>query len=290
MKYLKKYIKFFEDGESGSGDVSATANTSGMGAVVSAQPSALPGKTGTTGSGDVGFTFKKEKRKKGDPSEVSDLRDLEDADVVNIKESSVSNIIEDCLMNLTDLGFKYTPPLSDSLFEVLLTKDLNQIWTGNLTIKVNFNKQGVLDKDIVTLRPSGKELSESEIDLLEESIDSSLRMINLLGYGKGRLVIKYKKDSVSILILLIDIDKLINESGNEIIQNLVSYLKTQNFSPLEINKIVDSYSDMIDKLEKDGINDSLILKEIIDLLPERTTSSFLSFKGPKSGWNNTTYL
>lgn len=287
MKYLKKYIKFFEDGESGSGDVSATANTSGMGAVVSAQPSALPGKTGTTGSGDVGFTFKKEKRKKGDPSEVSDLRDLEDADVVNVKESNISDVTEDCLLNLIDLGFEYTPPISDTLFQVLLLKESSEKWTGNLSIKVDFDKDGELMKDINTLRPRGKTLSDSESNLLNESMDSCLRMINLLDYNKGNLIIKYKEDSVSILITLLS--ENINESS-EIISNLVSYLKTQNFSPLEINKIVDSYSDMIDKLEKDGVNDSLILKEIIDLLPERTTSSFLSFKGPKSGWNNTTYL
>jgi hypothetical protein len=83
MKYLKKYNKFFEDGDgggsTGSGDATANASTSGMGAVVSAQPGALPGDTGTSGSGDIGFTFKKKKRKKGDPSEVSDMRDLEDS-------------------------------------------------------------------------------------------------------------------------------------------------------------------------------------------------------------------
>lgn len=82
MKYIKKYKMFFEDG----GDAGANAATSGMGAVVSAQPGALPGTTGTEGSGDVSFTFKKEKRKKGDPDEVCDLRDLKDADTVNIKE------------------------------------------------------------------------------------------------------------------------------------------------------------------------------------------------------------
>ena len=67
MKFIKKYKSFLEDG-----NASVNASTGGMGAVVSAQPGALPGQTGTTGSGDVSFTFKKEKRKKCGPSQVSD--------------------------------------------------------------------------------------------------------------------------------------------------------------------------------------------------------------------------
>ena len=68
---IKTYKQFNED------VVATASSTAGMGAVVSAQPGALPGTTGTEGSGDIGFTFKKERRKKGKPSEVSDLRDLE---------------------------------------------------------------------------------------------------------------------------------------------------------------------------------------------------------------------
>ena len=99
MKYLKRYDKFFEDGEGGGAAVGggvATANasnTAGMGAVVSAQPGAFAGTTGTTGSGDVGFVLgydPKKKRKKGSPSQVSDLRDLKEVDTekaasVNLK-------------------------------------------------------------------------------------------------------------------------------------------------------------------------------------------------------------
>ena len=73
MRFLKSYRLFKED---------ATCNastTSGMGAVSAAQPGALAGTTGTEGSGDIGFTFKKEKRKKGDPTKVTDMRDLSPA-------------------------------------------------------------------------------------------------------------------------------------------------------------------------------------------------------------------
>lgn len=87
MKYLKRYDKFFEDGEGGGVATANASNTAGMGAVVSAQPGAFAGTTGTTGSGDVGFVLgynPKKKRKKGGPSQVSDLRDLK-TDTVNIK-------------------------------------------------------------------------------------------------------------------------------------------------------------------------------------------------------------
>ena len=93
MKYLKRYDKFFEDGEGGGVATANASNTAGMGAVVSAQPGTFAGTTGTTGSGDVGFVLRynpKNKRKRGGPSQVSDLRDLkevdtEKVDTVNIK-------------------------------------------------------------------------------------------------------------------------------------------------------------------------------------------------------------
>jgi hypothetical protein len=93
MKYLKKYDKFFEDGDGGAvagGGVATTnaSNTAGPGNVVAAQPGAFAGTTGTTGSVDVGFVLgynPKKKRKKGSPSQVSDLRDLKEVDTINLK-------------------------------------------------------------------------------------------------------------------------------------------------------------------------------------------------------------
>lgn len=88
MKYLKKYQKFFEDGEGGT--AYANASISGMGPVVASQPGVIPGTTGTEGS-DRTFTFgpevkSKRRSKKGKPNEVSDLRDLKNSDTVNLKE------------------------------------------------------------------------------------------------------------------------------------------------------------------------------------------------------------
>jgi len=71
MRHLRTF-KTFED-------ATANASTAGSGDIVAAQPGDLPGTFGTDGSGDIGFTFKKEKRKKGGPSEVCDVRDLEES-------------------------------------------------------------------------------------------------------------------------------------------------------------------------------------------------------------------
>jgi hypothetical protein len=74
---IKSFAQFNED-------ATASASTSGMGAVSASQPGSSPG---TTGSGDISNTFKKEKRKKGNPSQVSDLRDLKDVKTNKVKES-----------------------------------------------------------------------------------------------------------------------------------------------------------------------------------------------------------
>jgi|LauGreDrversion4_2_1035121.scaffolds.fasta_scaffold188365_3 hypothetical protein len=96
MKYLKKYQKFFEDGEGGGTATVNASNTAGMGAVVAAQPGALPGVPGTSGSGDIGFGLGsgepiKRRRKKGKPSQVSDLRDLKEEETNSVDESTGYN-------------------------------------------------------------------------------------------------------------------------------------------------------------------------------------------------------
>jgi hypothetical protein len=92
MKYLKKYQKFFEDGEGGGVATANASNTAGMGPVVAAQVGPLPGVPGTSGSGDIGFGLGsgepiKRKRKKGKPSQVSDLRDLKEEETNTVDES-----------------------------------------------------------------------------------------------------------------------------------------------------------------------------------------------------------
>ena len=96
MKYLKLYQKFFEDGEGGGVATANASNTAGMGAVVAAQVGPLPGVPGTEGSGDIGFGLGsgepiKRKRKKGKPSQVSDLRDLKEEDTNSVDEATGYN-------------------------------------------------------------------------------------------------------------------------------------------------------------------------------------------------------
>ena len=74
MKYLRKFKSFNEDGSS------VGVSTSGMGAITNATVGSLPGVAGESGSGDVSQYLRSDKQKKGDPSQVSDARFLDDVD------------------------------------------------------------------------------------------------------------------------------------------------------------------------------------------------------------------
>ena len=219
MKKIKRYKEFLENA------VSTASSTAGMGAVTAAQPGALAGTTGTEGSGDVGFVFKKEKRKKGNPSQVTDMRDLAPAKgitkVEDIKESltirkrdpryddEVKDIIEDCIIDFYDDGFELnridynknteTVDLDDDTYgrvyseELLISvyKQIKKVWTGNITIKKYFDKNGVNKTDVSTLRPSGKVLSNDEQRLSDLSEEIGNKLINLLDYEDGFLRVEW---------------------------------------------------------------------------------------------------
>lgn len=81
MKKIKNWEMFLEDGVG-----SANASIGGMGAVSNATIGTLPGVGGKSGS-DISFYLTGGgKRKKGNPSEVTDLRDLEDVDVEEVDD------------------------------------------------------------------------------------------------------------------------------------------------------------------------------------------------------------
>lgn len=209
MKKLKSYRQFFEDA------TSTASSTAGMGAVSSSQPGSSPGTTGTTGSGDLGFVFKKEKRKKGKPNQVTDMRDLAPAKgVTHLKESldfshrmpelnpDIKSIVEDCLLELTDEGFELNMLKYDNSKESVeidedesgefiqehlrmsLHKVVSMIWIGNMSLRGNFKKE-VDEIKTYTLRASGKELTEEENNLLETVKVAAFRLRDFLDYQSG---------------------------------------------------------------------------------------------------------
>ncbi len=218
MKRIKRYKDFLEN---------ATANassTSGMGAVSPAQPGSVAGTTGTEGSGDIGFVFKKEKRKKGNATQVTDMRDLVPAKgitkVDDIKESltlrkrdpkyddEVTSTINDCLAELYDIGFELsdvsyskdrlsmdlddeeTGYFDDEELRISVHKMVNENWKGNIQSRIIFNKENISDKSTRTMR--GTPMSKSEEHLSEICEETALRMINLLDYQSGNLDIYWE--------------------------------------------------------------------------------------------------
>ena len=220
MRYIKSYKKFQENA------VATASSTAGPGPVVSATVGSLPGVGAMDGSGDLGFVFKKEKRKKGDPTKVTDMRDLAPAKgvtkVEDIKESEMiirprdpaydpqtRNMINDCLIELYDLDFELTmmdydkQRLSVDLddeetgyfdreeLRISIHKKVSQIWTGNITINCKFDENGIISKSVSTLRAVGKSLDENEQKLFDLSEEVALKLINNLDYQSGEFSIQY---------------------------------------------------------------------------------------------------
>ena len=212
MKYLKFFTQFKEN----------ASTTAGMCAVSAAQPGGLPGTTGTEGSGDPGFTFKKEVRKKGDPTEVTDMRDLAPAKgITKIKESNseskdpnqnteVKRSISDCVVELSpDSEFeltmmKYDKDIVDNDFlnsdggyidyeelRISFHKMISRNWTGNYSIRCRFDKDGETSRKISTLRASGSEMTEEEQMLFDIVDDVGAKLINSLDYQYGFFTIEW---------------------------------------------------------------------------------------------------
>lgn len=216
MRYIKSYKKFQENA------VATASSTAGSGPVVSATVGSLPGVGVMDGSGDLGFVFKKEKRKKGDPTKVTDMRDLAPAKgvtkVEDIKESEMTlrprdpaydsetrNMINDCLIELYDLDFELglmdynkqrneeeTGYFNQEELRISLNKTINQVWTGNMIIICKFNESGVISKDVMTLRASGKSLSQSEEELLYLVEEIAQKLIGNLDYEGGSFKIQWQ--------------------------------------------------------------------------------------------------
>jgi hypothetical protein len=320
MKYLKKYKTFNEDGTATVG-----ATTAGMGAVSNAQPGALAGTTGTSGSGDVTFTFKKEKRKKGGPSQVTDLRDLKDVKtdkVEDIKESyrlteEETSLVEDCLVELIDMGFEMKDYKIDSEDEeydidddtqgnfksqeirISLFKQVEKIWRGNLNLRYSFDKNEVYKKNISTLRPN-RELEDYESEIVDGVEESSHKLINHLEYTSGDLMVEFlvagsampwngqRNININIHIILRRNVYPTNEAYNneqEYINDIIDQFKDYNIRPLVLNDILDFYNDEI----TDNYNNDKQPKEFVDMIVkdmELDSGGFMSQRMGSAGWNN----
>ena len=320
MKYLKRYKTFNEDGTATVG-----ASTAGMGAVSNAQPGALAGTTGTTGSGDVTFTFKKEKRKKGSPSQVTDLRDLKDVKtdkVEDVKESyrlteEETSLVEDCLVELIDMGFEMKEYKIDSEDEeydidddtqgsfksqeirISLFKQVEKTWRGNLQLRYSFDKNEVYKKNISTLRPN-RELEDYELEIVDATEEASHKLINHLEYTSGDLMVEFlvagsampwneqRNISINIHIILnrnfYPVDEAYNNE-QEYINDIIDQFKDYNIRPLVLNDILDFYNDEI----TDNYNNDKQPKEFVDMIVkdmELDSGGFMSQRMGSAGWNN----
>jgi hypothetical protein len=114
----------------------------------------------------------------------------------------IKSIVNECLSELTDDDFELTMLKYDNSREsveidedesgefireelrISLHAIVNKIWTGNISLRVNF-KEEIEEIKTYTLRASGKELDDEEKNLLEIVEVTALRLKNFLEYQNG---------------------------------------------------------------------------------------------------------
>ena len=214
MKHLKKYSDFYEDGCS-------TGCGSGSGDVSNPVVGALPGVPGKPGSGDVSryLTSGSKKREKGGPSEVSDLRDLEDAETnkdpysADITESMDESgeeyeDIKWALIDFIDEGFdlkvrKYDDPEDIQEMTIAMNAQLKMESTGNNMIRGTFKDGSFEVTKVDTIwNPSllhfMLNLKGKEKELLDSLESACLRLLEQEGYDHGTFVIDFFKRDANI--------------------------------------------------------------------------------------------
>jgi hypothetical protein len=293
--------------------------------VSNAQPGDLPGQTGTTGSGDVSFYMldKKGKRiKKGTPSEVSDARYLEPAKgITKLKESyklteEENSLVEDCLVELIDMGFEMKEYKIDSEDEeydidddtqgsfksqeirISLFKQVEKLWRGNLQLRYSFDKNEVYKKKISTLRPN-RELEDYESEIVDGVEEASHKLINHLEYTSGDLVVEFlvagsampwngqRNISINIHINLRRNVYPTNESYNDVQEytnQIMSFLKEFNIRPLVLNHILDQYQDQISEYYEEGKDPKSFVDEIVKDM-ELDSGGFMAHKVGSAGYS-----
>lgn len=321
MKHLKRYKAFLEDGTA-----NATAATAGMGAVSSAQPGSVPGMSGTTGSGDITFYLldkKGRKVKKGNPSQVSDMRFLAPAKgITKVKESAKTEeyfVVEECLTELIDMGFEVNEINFDNQNEeydindddvgkfksqeirISLFKQVEKVWRGNIQMRYLFDRNEVYKKTVSTLRPGGDKLENDEAEIVDISEEISHKLINHLEYTSGTLTIYFqvagsaipfnepRNVNINIHIVLNRNVYPTNESYsdvNEYIEEIKTMLKAYNIRPVVLNQIIDGYSNVIEQYYQEGRYPKLFVDEIIKDF-ELDSGGFLSYKVGSPSYNQT---
>lgn len=320
MKHLKKYKAFLEDGTA-----TATATTAGMGAVSNAQPGALAGTTGSEGSGDVSFYMldkKGKKIKKGTPSEVSDARYLAPAKgITKLKESyrlteEETSLVEDCLVELIDMGFEMKEYKIDSEDEeydidddtqgsfksqeirISLFKQVEKLWRGNLQLRYSFDKNEVYKKNISTLRPN-RELEDYESEIVDVAEEASHKLINHLEYTSGDLMVEFlvagsampwngqRNININTHIILRRNVYPTNESYNDVqeyINKIMFLFKEYNIRPVVLNHIIDQCQDQISQYYEEGKDPKYFVDEIVKDM-ELDSGGFMAQKMGSSGYN-----
>jgi hypothetical protein len=330
MKYLKIYKLFLEDGEggtiAGSGDAGfstggnayANATIAGMGNITNAIVGDLPGVPGVSGSGDVTVVSKRCKRKKGNPIQVTDLRDLDEVETNKIEESAIIsgdeiseydlNIIRDSLLELNDIGFNLIQIHSDKTIDTekinicleiktnRMNKGIRLHYLFNSDIIINKNEKilgGGINGDKL-INHMLNEFEQKIVDVCDYDIHQLMNMLNCY----TAIVDIFQDDYCSTDIFKIEIDLIRNNEQDKIEESLnikpiresyyskqeyfqeIQYsLEKYNIRPIVLNNILDMYENDILKNWEDGISPKIFVDNIVKEL-ELDKGGYMNFRKP----------
>jgi len=214
---IKRFKDFLENA------AASASSSAGMGAVANATVGGAPGTATLSGSGDVSFyMLDKKKRKKGNPSQVTDLRDLAPTrEITKLTESvsrdpklngEIQQIIKNCTFEITDQDFDLELLIYDvdrhfldgsnektgndwidyEELRISFYKPILANWTGNYHIRCNFDENGEKSRRISTLRARGSEMSREEQMLFDIVEDVAIKLIRNLDYQRGSFDISWR--------------------------------------------------------------------------------------------------
>jgi hypothetical protein len=90
-----------------------------------------------------------------------------------------------------DLDEEETGYFDQEELRISLHKKISQLWTGNITISCKFDENGIISKNISTLRSVGESLDENEQKLFDLVEEVALKLINNLEYQSGEFTIQW---------------------------------------------------------------------------------------------------
>lgn len=79
-------------------------------------------------------------------------------------------------------------------------------------------------------------------------------------------------------------------SKQDVYSEVLNNLKNRNLTPIAINKMMDTYSDMISNMYEEGFNTTQIVDKVLSYIGHEKDKNYLGFQNPNTSTRNITYM